>query len=725
MKKLFIRFGLMSGFFLFISQSIAFASEGNGSIDITEHVNLLVFQISAIIFASFAGASLFNRLRLPPVLGEIIAGVIIGPYALGKLILPGFEHGLFPIAAGFPVSIELYSLAAIASIVLLFLVGLETDIDLFIRFSVAGSVVGVFGVLVSFVMGDLLGVFMSYHLLEAPLGFFHPLPLFLGVMSTATSVGITARILSEKKKMNSPEGVTILAAAVVDDILGIIILAVVLGMADSGHVGWRQISFISIRAVGMWLVFTLLGLKYAQKISEGLKKVQNPAIFSVLSLGLALLVAGIFERSGLALIIGSYVMGLSLSKTDLSFIVQERLEVLQHFFVPIFFCVMGMLINVQEMMAPEVLFFGLIYVVFAIVGKIVGCAIPSLFLNFNMRGAMRIGVGMVPRGEVALIIAGIGLSSGLISDKVFSVAMIMTFVTTLITPPILDKMLADDGPTVRKADDTPKESQSVSFKMPNLETAELVLNKVVLAYEQEGFYVHRMSTQRRLYQIRKEDTFIALHYTSKHLLFECMPQDVGFVNTLFYEVIAELERVMQNLQTLSDKSEIGKNIFSNMETIVNKKRKRHFEIVSSNALTVKLKSQSKEGILGELIGLLVASGQLPQDKKNEVVQDLLEREAIMSTGMQDGIALPHAKTNAVSRVVIAVGISKEGVDFDSLDQKKSQIFVCTLASKDSPHAYLQSMSEISRFLAQEENREKLLSCNTTMQLYDVLDFTKG
>ncbi|HBG61205.1 MAG TPA: sodium:proton exchanger [Candidatus Omnitrophica bacterium] len=710
-------------FFLLLSAH-AFASSGQAEGGIVAITSLLVIQLSVILFAAWVGNLAFARMKLPAVLGEIVAGVVIGPYFLGSFGFPGFEHGLFPPSGDFPVSIELYSLATIASIILLFFVGLETDIQTFLRFSFAGSIVGVFGVIFSFIAGDILGVMLAQNLMGQNYSFTHPFCLYLGVLSTATSVGITARILSEKRKMNSPEGVTILAAAVIDDVLGIIILAIILGMVKSGHIGWKEVSLISLKAFGIWLGFTLVGLKYSLKLSAVLNKIKDQNTIAILSLGLALLLAGIFEHFGLAMIIGAYVMGLSLSKTDLAFIVQEKLEMLQKFLVPIFFCVMGMLVNLKEMASLQIISFGMLYVVMATLGKIIGCSIPALFLNFNLRGALRIGVGMVPRGEVALIIAGIGLSSGIIDDKVFSIVMIMTFVTTLITPLVLDKMLDSKKPVLRKEQEIKDEQKTIKYEMPSVETAELLLAKVVTAFENEGFFVHRMGREERLFKIRKESVFIVMRYTTQRMEFDCSEMDAPFIHTLFYEVIAELEHAMQTLQTLTDKSSIGKKIFDTQKIIanINSDRKKKFQIISSKALNVDLQGRSKEEILAELVELLIESKQLDASQKEEVVKDLLKRELMMSTGMQNGIALPHAKTIAVDHVVAAVGISKEGVDFASLDKIPSKIFVLTLASKEHPHAYLQSMSEISRFLSKEENRAKMIACTTRIQLFDVLSF---
>ncbi|MCA9402006.1 MAG: cation:proton antiporter, partial [Candidatus Omnitrophica bacterium] len=223
---------------------LAAEAESGHSTQLTHQINLLVFQISIIILAAWLGGEFFRKLKFPAVLGEIIAGVVVGPYCLGKIPLMGFEHGIFPLQPGFPISTELYGFAAIASIILLFYAGLETDIDTFLKFSLTGTVVGIGGVVASFFVGDILGVVLMKFLYAEEVSFFHAIPLFLGVISTATSVGISARILTSRQKMNSPEGVTILSAAVIDDVLGIIILSIIIGMAKTSEVSWGQVGLV-------------------------------------------------------------------------------------------------------------------------------------------------------------------------------------------------------------------------------------------------------------------------------------------------------------------------------------------------------------------------------------------------------------------------------------------------------------------------------------------------
>ena len=519
--------------------------------------------------------------------------------------------------------------------------------------------------------------------------------------------------------MNSPEGVTILSSAIIDDVLGIITFAVVLGMVKSGSVQWQEISWIAFKAIGIWLVFTILGLRYAYLIGKWLKKIKNREMITVISFALTLLLAGIFEKSGLAMIIGAYIMGLTLSKTDLSFMIQEKLEMLQKFFVPIFFCVMGMLINLEKIASPDIILFGLVFVVFAILSKVIGCGLPALFLNFNLRGALRIGVGMVPRGEVALIIAGIGLSRGLINDEIFGVVLITTFVTTLITPPVLYKLLDSPKPVLRKEPPVKKELRTICFAMPNQETAELLLRKVLEVFEGEGFFIHSMGRDSRIFNVRKNRSFITIKYTPQELIFDCLVQDAAFIHTLFYEVIANVEQYMKHLQSLSETEKIGKRIFET-ENGVGEHHSGGHNVLSPLAVETNLKGQTKKEILEGMVDLLLKSGQIKSLKRDEVLRDLWEREATMSTGMQDGIALPHSKTMSVNRMTVAVGISQAGVDFTSLDQKPSKIFILTLIPQLNPQPYLRTMSEISRFLIIEKNRDDILNCKTKSDLFDLL-----
>lgn len=511
----------------------------------------LVLQVAVIVVAARLFGSIFSRyLKQPRVLGELAAGMSIGPYALGGLHLPLLGQSLFPrLNEIMPVSPELYGLAVIASIVLLFLAGLETDLPTFLRYSLMGTMVGIGGVICSFFLGNAAAVL----LLPQVDSFLHPTALFLGTLSTATSVGITARILSEKRKMSSPEGVTILAGAVLDDVLGIVILAVVVGISKLGEAGasvqWGRIGLIALKAFGFWIVCTALGILFAKKISKGLKWFRSSDAIAGVSLGLALFLAGLAEMAGLAMIIGAYVMGLSLSQTDLAHELRERLHGIYQFLVPVFFCVMGMMVNFAAM--AGVLVFGLIFSALAIIGKIVGCGLPAWLMGFNLKGAFRVGTGMLPRGEVTLIIAGIGLSAGAIGQDMFGVAIMTLLIASVIAPPVLIKSF-EGGSGLRSRMDVKTEEPGchIELNFPSAHLTSFIAGRIREAFRHEEFFVHEVNIEAKIYQIRKEDISITLVQKANGIELNTTRENSHLVSLIVMEEIVELKDLLQGIERL-------------------------------------------------------------------------------------------------------------------------------------------------------------------------------
>lgn len=690
---------------------IVFAS---GSADVTHQMTSLVFEIGFVIFAAKLGGMVFEKAGMPSVLGELVIGIIIGPYMLGVIPLPGFENGLFPLpqSGTLPVSTELYGIATIASIILLFSAGLETDFALFLQFSVTGTILGIGGVVVSFFFGAMTAVLM----LNIPI--MDPKALFLGIMSTATSVGITARILSECRKMDSPEGVSTMAGAVIDDILGIILLAIVLGITTAenaaGSIQWARIGIIAAKAFGVWLAFTALGIIFARHISNFLKLFKNVATFSVLALGLAFILAGIFEKAGLAMIVGAYVMGLALSRTDLSYVIHERLHTIQLLFVPVFFTVMGMLVNPAKLMSKEVLIFGVVYTLGAVIAKIIGCGLPSLLMRFNLIGALRIGLGMVPRGEVALIIAGIGLSHGFLDDTVFGVAIMMTLFTTLVAPPLL-KMSLNYPKRGTKKELGGKEKASASMAISSPALAKIIAERIIESFHSEGFFINVTELATRTYHIRKEEIDILFSLAPTGIEFITDEEDIPFVKNVLYESLlnfaSDIGTVSAVVESIDRKEIVAKGRSNKQQVRKWLKQKNIFP---------ELNGKTKEDVLKEMVHNLYLNGEIAN--YDDILNCIMGRESVMSTGLTDGIAIPHAKTNAVKNLIVALGISREGVDFESLDGKKSKIFFMLLSPDNVTSSHLQMLSNISSIFYEEENRETLLNCHTQPELFEF--FTK-
>jgi len=409
-------------------------ASGTEEPSLTHIVMKLVFQIAVIMLvAKLAGEFTERFLKQPSVLGEILIGVVISPFLLGPYIwIPGLGP-LFPVEGhGYvPVSSELYSIAQIAVILLLFIAGLETDLKLFLRYAFPAFVVGMGGVIFSFVFGQVTTVWMGH-----AESYMAPAALFMGAIMTATSVGITARILSEMKKLNTPEGITILGAAVVDDVLGLIVLSLVMVISEAvlhgGGISWGHLGIVSLKAFGYWVALLAVWILLAKPVAWLLRKFKSEGAWVVLILSICFFFAALSEVFGLAMIVGAYAVGLAFSQTDVAEELTERLSGFYQAFVPVFFVVTGMMVNVFAF--KEVLVFGIIITLLAILSKVLGCGLPAMTVGFNIMGGTRVGVGMLPRGEVALIIASTGLARGIISQDIYGVAILMTLVTTLLAP---------------------------------------------------------------------------------------------------------------------------------------------------------------------------------------------------------------------------------------------------------------------------------------------------
>ncbi len=434
--RLGVLISLLGLFALPASASSESALGGEGSLEVLELITKLIIQLSLILFVAKVGAEICERyLRLPGVLGELIVGMIIGPFALGGLIrIPLLAGPLFPLpkfGSPIPVSSELFAFAQIAAVVLLFMAGLETDIRRFLRYGAPAIIIALGGMIVPFFLGAYITILFGF----AP-SISDPLALFMGAIMSATSVGITARVLSGIGKLDSPEGVTILVGAVIDDVLAILMLAIVVSLVgEKGGVAFSKIALIALRAIGIWLGLTAVGILLSRQIEKALNWFKTEGSILALSLSLCFFAAAIAELFGLAMIIGAYAMGLALSNTELSSRLENALKPVYHFVVPIFFVVMGMMVDFRVMGAA--ILFGLVFSLLAVFSKVFGCAVPALGVGFNRIGAFRIGIGMLPRGEVALIIAGIGLANKVIQNDMFGVAIMMTLITTFLAPIIL------------------------------------------------------------------------------------------------------------------------------------------------------------------------------------------------------------------------------------------------------------------------------------------------
>lgn len=690
-----------------------------------ETIATLTIQLGAIILLARLFGSLAASLRIPSLMGELVAGIVFGPYALGSIPLPGFPHGLFPLCAttpGIPLDPLLYAVATIGSVVLLFQSGLETDVRTFFRYSLAGTVVGLGGIVFSFVCGAAVGCYA--------LGwtFMDPRTLFLGILCTATSVGISARILSEHKAMGSPEGVTIMAAAVIDDVLGIVCLAVVVGVAGvelrGGSMDWGSIGSIAARSVAIWLGATALGLALSRRLANALKSFRAPAALPTMALGLSLLVAGLFEKAGLAMIVGAFVTGLSLSRTDVAFRVRTALQPVAAFFVPAFFVAMGMLVDARVLADPAVVGVGLLFALMATIGKVVGCAAPSLAMGFTPIGSLRVGIGMVPRCEVVLVIAGIAATTlmkdpaggaspvPIFDSRLFGIAVIMPLVTALIAPPLLGAALRAPGKGVRRERrETGRIETTFDFRSEPV--AVFALNQIVELLQHDGFACSTIARGIRVVQFRKDKTSFSLELKGARFVFSSSEEDVPLIRTSLYESVVELHRSLSELRQLVAPAAVQNAMTTSGATASHSSGKGHTrgvfslaKVVTPRNIVVGLKATDKESAIDELLDAIERIA--PLHDRALCRRDVLERDAIASTFQENGIALPHARTDGTSVFTTAIGISREGIEYDGAECK-ARLVILSLCPKDQPGPYLQFISRVARTLSDKGRRETIMA----------------
>ena len=730
-----------------------------------EEMMFLVLQIGIIIFAARLGGAIASLFRLPSILGELAAGIVIGPWALGGIAIGDglFANGLFNgvalkamnASAGEAAHVmfgtiagagalfaatspALYGIATLASVILLFLSGLETNLKMFLRYSFVGLMVGLGGVVVSFLFGDLCAIYLLPEffehfafLKELPLAeaMTQEAPLYMGIMSTATSVGITARILSEKKKMDSEEGVTIMAGAVIDDVLGLIVLAIGNGIIaahrtmaaqpGTGGMNWWAIGIVALKAFGVWLGATAIGLLAARWIAKFLKMAfKSPVVIATMAFGLALCLAGFFEFMGLAMIIGAYVMGLALSRTDLKHPIQEMLTPVYTFLVPIFFCSMGMMVDISALCSKPVLIFGGIYTALAVFAKVIGCLVPSMCCGFNFLGGLRIGAGMVPRGEVALVIAGLGLSSGYLTQEIFGIGILMTLVTTVVAPPALVGLFAPKAKGVRHPKQAEDNAREICFELGSEDVARLMLERLVGEFREEGFFTTLLSREDSIWEFAMDDMEITIRRDECNICVSCTPAEEAIVMTAWMEVASAMNDLARSISKPIRRQDVDR-MLAKTATEVRTGRSGIGRYLQGFVMIPKFKASSKKEAIEKLVAEVAAACPRHVRNASAAVQAVLHREESMPTGLDHGIAVPHGRTPDVTGIAGAVAIlDNEGTangclpDYETIDNSPVSIVVLTLANSETQTPYLQLMSFISKALRGNDGYERLKACKT-------------
>ncbi len=443
---------LMVAFLVQYAYSLSISQTGGdpvAHVDPVDHSDPVVpvlLHLSVILLAAKLGAEIFERMKQPAVLGELLFGIILGNLGL---LIPGYnffdalrvEH----ITENWAIVID--SIARIGVILLLFEVGLESTFDDMKRVGKSSFLVAAIGVVAPFLLGFLVSMLFITKVPDAILKMapnfdIMNIHIFIGAILCATSVGITARVFQDMNLSQTKESRIIIGAAVIDDVLGILILAIVSNMVLSAETGMGfdglQIAKIAAIAILFLALSIFVGLKYVPSLFNLFSKMRTHGIMLISSLLFCFFLAIMANVAGLATIIGAYAAGLILEKAHFKGFseethLEEILKPITNMFVPVFFIMMGVQVRLEAFLNPSILGIALGLTVAAIIGKqLCGLGVSEKGVN-----KIAIGLGMIPRGEVGLIFAGIGKGLGVIDDGLFSAAVIMVIITTVVTPPLL------------------------------------------------------------------------------------------------------------------------------------------------------------------------------------------------------------------------------------------------------------------------------------------------
>lgn len=378
----------------------------------------IIFGISILILFARIFYSIFSRFKIPGVIGEIIAGIVFGPYALGSIIQIGGQplidfNSLF------------LTLSLVSGIIVLLDVGLTFEIRELLKTSFRGFIIAVSGVVLPFITGYYLAVFMGFGDISA---------LVIGASLTATSIAITYEVLKEFRKHKTLEAKVIISAAIIDDILGIIILSIVLSVTQGAILSVQSIIFQVVSIFSIWIVITAAAVLLVPRIIHLLAKPLHSleALVVLITFGLATITSAL----GLSPIVGAFIAGTSLAETRHKKEIKDFVSKLMIVFGPLFFAVIGTYFS-----PVSISFYGILVILLivgvAVLSKYIGCFVPTYYFYGNSDVANKVGLGMVSRGEIGFIIIGIALTLEIIPSNIYSIILIALLATSIISPILL------------------------------------------------------------------------------------------------------------------------------------------------------------------------------------------------------------------------------------------------------------------------------------------------
>lgn len=681
---------------------LAWAAEDLQDFSTTHEITRLLMALGVVVLAAKAGGAIAKRLRLPELLGEVSAGLALGPYALGSVAVPAFPEGLVPLAEGtFPISLQLYGFAAVGAVVHVLAVGLESDSGIFAQAGRRGLPVAIGSSILSLVVGA------AVPLLFFGLQGFDRRVIFFAALSVSTSLGVQARILHEHNKMTTPEGVAIVSSSLMQDGFAIVFLAIALAVGgielgrDADASFLATVLPVTLLALGILIGGGALVYLAAPRLARVFSTRLSSNLFAVLVVGLTLFVSALFEAFGVAAIIGAYIIGIAFARTDMGDVLAEKTQPISEFFVPILYVVMGMLVDWRVLFEPRILLPGVGFALVSATAKIVGSGVPAIASGFNRLGALRVGLGTVCRGEVALIIASVGLALGDFSAEIFQIMVVMIVVSVALGAPALALSFRISGSGTRGGWGE-RDTEVTRLDLPNEELSDLITDGILRVAEDDGFFVHRLELAGTVYRLRRDDVYLTINRDPTSLQITSDPRDTGIAKTMLYEVIVHVRDRVARITEVTVPKALRRDVAGGGSAAVSLA-----DYLASTAAITPLAAHSKEEAIQELVAALERSGSITDS--DQVFRDVMEREATVSTGMEHGLAIPHARTAGVVGMAVAVGVAPHGIDFQALDGQPTRIIFLIASSPQDRGPHLQLLAAIAKRMRDAERRETVLA----------------
>jgi len=377
-----------------------------------------LFQLFFIFVWAKLFGEIFERLHLPAVVGEILAGVLVGPFG-ARFVVPDEA---------------IYAIAEIGAIFLLFTIGLETSPKDLLSVGATSLYVALAGITLPFLLGFGYMALRHDSLHES---------VFVGAAMVATSVGITARVLGDMHVLQTVPARIILGAAVFDDILGLVLLGVVVGLVSTTATAWAQLIVTAVEAIGFAVVMIFYAPRVVRRMEPGLQRMSTQDAPLIIAIAICLGLSYAAVKIGMAAIIGAFFAGLAFAEYSPRWNLRPRAFAINEFLAPFFFFSIGARLNLT-IFDRRLIVSAVIVSVLAFISKLVGCGLPVL--HSGWKTALKVGIGMTPRGEVGLIVALVGLQMNIISSSAYALVIFMTAATTLVAPPIMKLIFREDSP---------------------------------------------------------------------------------------------------------------------------------------------------------------------------------------------------------------------------------------------------------------------------------------